>query len=539
MADKRFVLKELSRYNTGIYADIIYRNALLYADEEAIKCADESITFSQFNRRANSLIHALLQMGLKKGDVLGILSWNCIEYPDVYGAAMKFGFISSPFNPRLQDDELDYLINYSEAKVLFVGPELVELVQRLKARIPNVKHFIAFGKDAVPGMLSHRDLLDGHSKEEPEVEAKETDPVLLFYTSGTTGIPRAALYTFERAIDDTRRFAIALSLEQGDRHIQIMPMFHVGGTKNFWGYFFVGGSNVIMPQVSFDPRATLKAVQDEKATDIHIVATHLAAFLALPDVDAYDLSSLKRMFYAASPMPFEILRRGMEKWGSIFLQFYGGTEDGPNVTMLTRRQHDVLGKGPELERRLISAGFPHIGVQVRIVDDNENDLPPGEAGEIIVRSKAVLKEWWKKPQETAETIVDGWVHTGDIGRYDEQGYVYIVDRKRDMICSGGENVYPREVEETLYQHPAVHEAAVIGLPDAYWVEKVHAVVALKEGKTATEQEIVDFCKSRLARYKAPKSVEFVTALPKNAGGKVLKRELRDKYWSGEDRKVAT
>ncbi len=285
MEDKRFILKELSRYDTGIYADIIYRNSILYRNEEAIKCADESVTFGEFNDRVNSLIHALLGMGLKKGDVLGILSWNCIEYPDVYGAAMKFGFISSPFNPRLQDDELDYLINYSEARVLFVGPELVELAQRLRPKIPGVTHFIVFGKDRVPGMLSHRDVLSLDAKEEPEVEADETDPVFLFYTSGTTGVPRAALYTFDRAMDDTRRFAIALSLEQGDSHIQIMPMFHVGGTKNFWGYFFVGGSNVIMPQISFDPRAALQAVQDEKATDIHIVATHLAAFLALPDVD--------------------------------------------------------------------------------------------------------------------------------------------------------------------------------------------------------------------------------------------------------------
>ena len=175
-------------------------------------------------------------------------------------------------------------------------------------------------------------------------------------------MPRGALYTVDRAMDDTYRFAIALSLEQGDKHIQIMPFFHVGGTKNFWGYFFVGGSNVVMPQISFDPRATLKAIQDEKATDIHIVATHLAAFLALPDAGAYDLSSLKRMFYAASPMPFELLRRGIEKWGNMFLEFYGTTETGPNATMLTRKQHGLLGGTPEEQKKLTSAGFTHIGV---------------------------------------------------------------------------------------------------------------------------------------------------------------------------------
>lgn len=534
---KRFVLKELSRYNTGIYADVIYRNALLYADEMAIKCSEESVTFGQFNERVNSLIHALRSMGVKKGDVIGILSWNCLEYPDAYGAAMKFGFISSPFNPRLQEDELDYLINYSECNTLFVGPELVELVNKLRPRIPRVNNFISFGVAHVPGMISHRKLLEAFPKDEPSVEAQEDDPVFLFYTSGTTGVPRAALYTFDRAIDDTRRLVTALSLEQGDRHIQIMPLFHVGGTKNFWGYFFVGASNVIMPQISFDPAAALQAVQDEKATDIHIVATHLAAFLAMPDVDKYDLSSLKRMFYAASPMPVELLKRGMEKWGPIFLQFYGGTEDGPNVTMLSKKQHDVVNKTPEEQRILASCGFPHIGVHVRIVDEHDEDVEPGVVGEIIVKSKGVLKEWWHKPEETAETIVNGWVHTGDMGRYDETGYIYIVDRKRDMIVSGGENVYPREVEEILYQHPAVHEAAVFGIPDEYWVEKVHAAIVLREGAKVAAGEIIEFCKARLARYKAPKSVEFRETLPKTPSGKILKRELRDKYYVGRERKV--
>jgi len=533
---KRLVLKELSRYDTGTYADVIYRNAILYSDEMAMKCGSESITFSQVNERINSLIHALSSMGVKKGNVLGILSWNCLDYADVYGAAMKFGYISSPFNPRLQLDELDYLINYSETNTLFVGPQLADLVHELKPRIPKVKHFISF-EQPVPGMISHRELLAGFPKDEPKIDLHEDDPVFLFYTSGTTGVPRAALYTQRRSIDDTRRFAVALSLEQGDKHIQIMPLFHVGGTKNFWGYFFVGGSNVIMPQISFDPAASLQAVQDEKATDIHIVATHLAAFLAMPDVDKYDLSSLKRMFYAASPMPLEILKRGMEKWGSIFMEFYGGTEDGPNVTMLSVKQHRMGLEHPEKQHILTSAGFPHIGVHVRIVNDNMEDLEPGEVGEIVVYSKAVLQEWWRKPEETKETITDGWVHTGDMGRYDEQGYIYIVDRKRDMICSGGENVYPREVEEILYQHPAVHEAAVFGIPDDYWVERVHASIVLKAGTKVTDKEIIEYCKERLARYKAPKSVEFLEALPKNPGGKILKRELREKYWVGRERKV--
>jgi acyl-CoA synthetase (AMP-forming)/AMP-acid ligase II len=205
--------------------------------------------------------------------------------------------------------------------------------------------------------------------------------------------------------------------------------------------------------------------------------------------------------------------------------------------MLSKRQHNLLDRPPEEQKTLGSAGFTHIGVQVRIVDKDDRDVEPGEVGELIVRSKATMKEWWHKPDETRETIVDGWVHTGDLGRYDENGFIYIVDRKKDMIVSGGENIFPREIEEVIYQHQAVQEVSVFGIPDPYWVEKVHAVVVLKKGEDVTEQGIIDFCKERLARFKAPKSVEFVDALPKNPAGKILKREMREKYWSGVERRV--
>jgi acyl-CoA synthetase (AMP-forming)/AMP-acid ligase II len=533
---KRLLLKELSRYDMGTYGDIIYRNALLYPDEQAFKCGPTSLTFSQYNTEVNRLIHALHSLGVKKGDVIGVLSWNRLEYAIVYGAAMKGGFIISPFNARLQSDELDYVINYSEANSLFIGPELLETVQSLRPRLPNVKNFISFEKD-IPRTTRYDDLLASSVREEPEPIVKEDDPLFIFYTSGTTGVPRGALYNQRRAMEDTRRSALTLGLAYGDRQIQILPLFHIGGTKNFWCYYFVGGSNVIMPQISFDPAATLRAIQDENATDIHIVPTHLAAILALPDVDQYDLSHLKRMFYAASPMPLELLKKGMAKWGPIFVQGYGATEDGPNVTALSRRQHNVLDRPAEEQGVLASAGFPQIGVHVRIVDDEGKDLAPGEVGEIIVRSKSIMLEWWEKPDETSETVKNGWLHTGDMGRYDEKGYIYIVDRKKDMIISGGENIFPREIEEILYGHPAVQEAAVIGIPDPYWVEKVHAIIALKKGKSANEKELIDFCKERLARFKAPKSVEFTGSLPKNPAGKILKKLLREKYWEGKDRKI--
>ena len=294
---------------------------------------------------------------------------------------------------------------------------------------------------------------------------------------------------------------------------------------------------MIMPQRSFDPAATLQSIQEEKATDIHIVPTQLVNMLALPDIERYDLSSLKRIWYAASSMPTELLRRGMEKFGTIFMQGYGQSESGPDITFMPRKSHQVLDKSLEEQKVLASCGQPCMGVHVRVVDENNNDVEPYKMGEIVLQSKAVMVEYWNKPDETRDVMADGWLHTGDMGYYDQQGYVYIADRKKDMIISGGENIYPREIEEVLYRHPAVAEAAVIGIPDEVWIERVHALVVLRKGQSSKEDEIMSFCKSSLARYKAPKSVEFVESLPKNPQGKILKRELRKKYWEGLERKI--
>jgi long-chain acyl-CoA synthetase len=522
----KLLFKELSRYKPGTYADIIYRNALLYPDREALIFGSERVTFAEFNARVNSLIHALQSMGVKRGDVIGVLAWNCLDYIYVFGAAMKGGFIISPFNCRLQAEELDYLINYSEANTLFVGPEFVKMAERLRPRIAKVRNFISFG-GSTPNMTFHHDLLTNFSQEEPDVQVDEDDPLYIFYTSGTTGVPKGALYTHRCAVGDTRTRVTEMNLKAGDKNVMMMPLFHVGGADSMRVLFYVGGTSIIIRE--FEPVTVLQAIQDEKATDIQIVPTHLAAFLALPDVKKYDVSSLKRIYYTASPMPMELLKRGIEMWGFIFCQGYGLTETGPNVSTLHEEEHRVLYGSPEEQELLASAGQPNIGVQVRVVDQDNSDVAAGEAGEIVVRSKDMMVEWWHKPEETKQTVVDGWLHTGDIGRYDQKGYLYIVDRKKDMICSGGENIYPREVEEIIYQLPAVLEAAVIGIPDQYWVEKVHAVISLKKGSSLTAEEVINFCKGKIARYKAPKSVEFVESLPKNPSGKILKRELRQSY----------
>ncbi len=533
---EKLILKELSRYAVGTYADIIYRNALLYPDSEAFIYGNERITFAQFNRRVNSLVHALGSMGVKKGEVVGILSWNCLEYADAYGAAMKGGFIASPFSPRLQSREITDLINYSEATTLFVGPEFFEMIRPLRSLLPRVKHYISFEGPA-PDMVPHSELVASNSGEEPDIPVGQDDPYLILYTSGTTGESRGALYTHRRKLLSDRIQATTLGMEPGDKHIMILPLFHIGGATHFWGFFTGAGSHVIMPQRSFQAEETLKAIQDERATDIHIVPTHLLPILPLVESGKYDLRSLKRIWYAASPIPTELLKKAIKVFGPILLQAYGQSESGPNISHLSRKSHQVIDRSPEEQKVLASCGQPCIGVHVRIVDRNNEDVKIGEVGEIIAQSESIMVEYWRKPKETGEAIIDGWLHTGDMGYYDKVGNIYIVDRKKDMIISGGENIYPREVEEILYQHPAVYEASVFGIPDPYWVEKVHAVVVLKKGASSTSDEMIEFCKKRIARYKVPKSVEFAEALPKNPQGKILKKELREKYWAGMERKI--
>lgn len=523
---ENYLLRELSRYSPETWADIIYRNALLYPEQEAFVFENTRLTYAEYNIRVNKLVNTLTNLKCRPGDVIGILSWNCLKFAEIKGAAMKGGFISAPYNPRLKDNELEYVINNSQANTIFVGSELIDIVKSIRYRIPNVKNIISLD-DKCPDMAFYDELLASSSGKEPDVQVKEDTPVSIVFTSGTTGIPRGALYTHRRLIEESKTLSLDMSLKHGHKRIQITPFFHIAGDSHFRATLYTGGCNVISK--FFDAAETMQLIQLEKATHIDMVPTHLVAMLNLPDLNKYDISSLEMMFYGGSPMPLEVLKRGMKVFGSIFSQGYGQSESGPAICHLSKEDHRVLLQDESKQQRLGSAGQPYIGVQVRIVDENNKDVADGKVGEIIVRSNHMMQEYFHNPEDTGKTIIDGWLHTGDLGYCDGNGYVYITDRKKDMIITGGENVYSREVEEILYRHPAVLEAAVIGVPDSYWVERVHAVIVLKNGKKTTGEEIISFCKKQIAGYKTPKSFEIVSTLPKNSSGKIMKRELRSKY----------
>ncbi|MCX6013677.1 MAG: AMP-binding protein, partial [Chloroflexi bacterium] len=415
---------------------------------------DQRITLLEYNKRVNRLIHTLLQKDLKKKDVLGVLSWNCIEYMDVFGAADKGGFIIAPFNVRMSKNDIEYLINDSETVALFVGPEFVDIIKEIRPRLHHVKHFISFEKPAL-GMDTYNKLVLNSPDTEPDIQLDDDDLLFICYTSGTTGIPRGALYTQGRMREIAIGHTIDVPIGDNGKVLDLTPPFHIGRIMSRGYTFFEVATTVIMR--TFDPYAVMKTIEQEKITDLSVVPTQLAMLLDLPDFNKFNISSLRRVNYMGSPMPLELLRRGIEIFGPIFCQGYGQTESGPDITFFKEKEHDILNLPDDKGDRLLSCGRPALGVHVRIVDANGNDVGPGEVGEIIARSRHIMIEYWKKPVETSKAIVNGWLHTGDMGRYDEQGYIYLVDRKQDMIISGGENIYPREVEEVLYEHPSVLE----------------------------------------------------------------------------------
>lgn len=510
--------------------DLLNNNARTYPDKTALIFEDKRYTFKQVNQRINSLINALASMGVGKGDRVALLAYNCSQYFEVFNIA-KAGRICVPLNYRSVARELVYLINNAEANTLILEREFVDVILSVRHELVGVKNFICLDAD-VENMASYEQLISSFPPDEPADNVEADDPCVLFYTSGTTGRPKGALHTHKSILAEAA--AVGQNFTPDDIALCVMPFFHVAGSAVYLFPAFASGATVVIHK-KFDETAILETIEREKVTYICLVPAMIIRLLERPDLDKYDLSSLRTLVYTGAPMPFEALKKGVKRFGKIFVQLLGQTET-LNLTMLNKEDHNIEGSAREI-KRLESVGKPTKAGEVRIIDEQGRDVNVGEPGEIVARSDRMMKEYWKLPKETAEIMKGGWLHTGDLGRMDEDGYIYIVDRKKDMIISGGENIYSREVEEVLYTHPAVQEAAVVGVPDEKWGESVKAVIVLRKGMTATEDEIIDLCKEHLSSYKKPKSVEFWDSLPMTGSGKIMKNEIRDKYWKGYEKKV--
>jgi len=516
------------------WRDVMEWNVRIYGDKPAVVSPEtgKKWTYSELNERTNRLCNALLQRGIKKGERIAILATDVPEYLEVASTA-KAGFVYVPLNWRLKPDELVYIINDCGAVALFVEECFMDAVRAVKDQLQTVKHYFCI-EGAPDDAESYDALLAAADDDDPGIDVVEEDLLGIVYTSGTTGLPKGVIKKHR----DTLRFSRLINwpgqLSSHSRCLGMWPLFHVALLHANFSFLMFGCTQYLLKR--FDDEKVLKLVNDEKITHLAGAPTMLVRLTDHPDRPEYDTSSLHSIAYGGSPMPLDGLKRGIAAFGPVFHQGFGMTE-GTGQTVLTGPDHLRAITEPGKDKILLSVGKPLPGCELRLVDDDGNDVSEGEPGEMVFRSEAIIAGYWNKPGETAELIQDGWLHTGDIGRKDEEGYFYIVDRKKDLIISGGENIASKDVESVIYSHPAVAECAVVGVPSEKWGEEVKAVISLRAGHTVGEQEIIELCAAKLGGFKKPRSVEIWDELPKNPVGKILKREIREKYWAGRDRKV--
>lgn len=513
--------------------DVVRTQAKVRPDSIVFDFEGRLTTFEQLDKFTNRVANGLLALGLKPHDRIAYLGKNSDCYFELLLGAMKANIVMAPVNWRLAAPEVAYIVNSSSAAALFVGPEFIDLARAIQPEIPNVRVIITT-EGGAPEWRDYAAWRDAQTSEDPNIPVTGDDVALQLYTSGTTGKPKGAMLlhaNFLSLISLDRDNPPAWNVwNTSDVSLVAMPISHIGGSG--WGLLGVyhGAKGIIARE--FDPTKVLDFFENYGISKIFMVPAAMQFVVRQPRAREVDFSKLKYMLYGASPIPAALLRECIDVFGCGFVQMYGMTETTGTIVTLEPEDH-VEGRAC-----MRSAGRARSGVELAILDADGKRLPTGEVGEIATRSGSNMKGYWNQPEATARTIdTDGWLRTGDAGYMDEDGYLYIHDRIKDMIISGGENVYPAEVESAICDHPDVAEAAVFGVPDDKWGEAVMAIVVAKAGKSISASDLLAFTRSRIAGFKTPKAVDFIAALPRNASGKILRRELRDPYWVGKERQV--
>lgn len=504
--------------------DVVERNARYHGDSLFQAFGDRRQTFREYAVRARQLASALHAGGVKVQDRIGLLGMNCAEYLEIYGVSEVAPYILAPVNFRLAPPEILYILRDAAPVVLFFEKQYETTIDALRAELPSIRRYVCFGGPAPAWAEDYEAVVASGSPAGPGLEVLPSHLHAIVYTSGTTGRPKGAMVTHSAFLALGFDWARELAADAGDRILLCMPFFHVGARSQGYALTCVGGTMFILR--AFDPQAILDTIEREKITQLHLAPTLVQQVLDHPGQERYDLSSLKTINYAAAPMPYTILQRALQRFGRVMINGFGQTEGSGCV--LKKHYHRPNGDERDL-KRLTSVGQATTGTRVVILDDDDREVAAGTIGEICFRSPTVMSGYWNNSIATQETLRNGWLHTGDVGYMDEDGFVYLADRKKDMIVSGGENVYSREVEEALMSHPAVQDAAVIGVPDPKWGEAVLGVIVTKAAMVLSAEELVQHCRGRIAGFKCPKRIEFVAQLPRLPSGKISKVALREQF----------
>ena len=493
-----------------------------------------SLSYAEADAEANRIAHALVGAGLEVGDRVAVLAKNCLEYALFYYGAAKAGVAPVPLNYRLAPPEWAYIVNDAGAKLLFARGELVPAIDAIRGELASVKHCVAID-NALEGWQAWEAFLAGQPDTPPRREVGDQDDLYQMYTSGTTGRPKGAVLSHAAVCANVEQVGTGFATQPGERALVVAPLYHAAAGITTYSTVAAGGTLVI--QEDFAPADVVRALSEQDIQVALLVPAMIQFCLAaVPDVRERSYASLRLIVYGASAISEAVLRDGLATFGCDFMQGYGMTETTAVACLLSAADHRraLGGEKPEL---LLSCGRPVLGTRVRVVGAGDVDVATGEIGEILVKGPQLMRGYWNLAEASAEALAGGWMHTGDAGRFDDEGFLYIQDRVKDMIVSGAENVYPREIEEVLFQHPGVADAAVIGVPDDEWGEVVKAIVVPKPGEDVRADDVIEHCRGRLAGYKRPRSVDFVAELPRNPSGKILKKDLRAPYWGGRQRGV--